>query len=461
MNSVAMSATSGFTGWASAGSAAQVLEPLVSSCNEETTVMDEQPLRRRWVPADETALREAFDRGVFEERNWCELKRELGDTKSANTDLAKNLASLAIDGGSFIVGLDEDVPDGNPLHPVPLNRLCERIEQIAHTRVHPPLQVEGTPIQSAADPEQGYVIVNVPASPLAPHQVDGVYYGRGDKMRRRLSDAEVERLFQRRASWATGAQTELSQFMEIRQVEVPSSHPQLFLVARPAAPWPEMARPLVGDRGWQKRLDALRLAVTSDVAYRSAFVQMFPGIAYESVIQMMRNVSKTPAGARMTLRESPASMGTTEWDVDLDVSERGLMSLWCAKASYRDSDFGGRKFNAILIDYVALLTHEFLVAVAAVSGMLRYGSSWDLALGLTNLLGARPHARFGTRRSVMDPFVPPYEARELIQTTRADVIELERGPGVVAERLLGLFARATNTESFLAPLLSASPVPAE
>jgi hypothetical protein len=421
--------------------------------------MDEQPLRRRWVPADEAALRAAFERGVFEERNWCELKRELKDTKAANIDLAKNLASLAVDGGSFIVGLDEDVPDGNPLHRVALNRLCERIEQIAHTRVHPPLQVEGTPIQSAADPEQGYVIVNVPASPLAPHQVDGVYYGRGDKMRRRLSDAEVERLFQRRAKWAAGAEADLRQFMELHNAESPGALPQLFLIARPAAAWPEMARPLVGGAAWQLRLDELRQAVAADTAFRAALDRMFPGMAYQSVVPLMRHVSKTPVGARMTLREPQTPVGVQAWDVDLDISEAGLVSLWCAKISMGDRRFNGMTYTGILIDHVGVVVHEFLVVVAAVSAMLRYGSSWDLGLGMTNLWGTRPIVNVGTVRSnAVGVFSPAYEARNLIQTTRADVIELERQPGVVAERLLGQFARATSTENLLTPLLSAPSV---
>jgi hypothetical protein len=420
--------------------------------------MDEQPLRRRWVPADEAALREAFDRGVFEERNWCELKRELGDTKSANADLAKNLASLAVDGGSYIIGLDEDVPDGNPLHPVPLERLCERIEQIAHTRIHPPLQVESTPLQSVTNPELGYVVVNVPASPLAPHQVDGVYYGRGDKMRRRLSDAEVERLFQRRAKWAAGAEADLRQFMELHNAESPGAFPQLFLIARPAAAWPEMARPMVGEVGWEQRLDDLRQAVAADVAFRAALDRMFPGRAYQSVVPRMRNVLKTPAGARMTLRKPQTPMGMQEWDIDLDISEWGLVSLWCAMISLGDSSYNGITYTGILIDHVAMLVHEFLVTTAALSGKLRYGSSWDLGLGMTRLFGTRPIVNVSTvRTTTVGAFSPAYEAENLIQTTRADVVELEKQPGVVAERLLGLFARATSTENFLAPLLSAPP----
>jgi hypothetical protein len=143
--------------------------------------MDEQPLRRRWIPTDEAVLRAAFDRGLFEERNWCELKREVGPGKGATTELARDLASLAVDGGTLIIGLDEKAPDGDPLHAVPLEGLAERVEQTSHMAVRPPLMVESTEIKSSGDPGSGYLVVHVPASPLAPHQVEGIYYGRGDR----------------------------------------------------------------------------------------------------------------------------------------------------------------------------------------------------------------------------------------------------------------------------------------
>lgn len=46
----------------------------------------------------------------------------------------------------------------------------------------------------------GYVFVEVPPSALAPHMLEGICFGRGDRTRTRLSDAEVVRHHTQRES---------------------------------------------------------------------------------------------------------------------------------------------------------------------------------------------------------------------------------------------------------------------
>jgi len=58
-------------------------------------MVDEQRLRRSCVPTDEAALRDAFDGGLLDERNWCELKREIGTSRAANAELARDLVSCS------------------------------------------------------------------------------------------------------------------------------------------------------------------------------------------------------------------------------------------------------------------------------------------------------------------------------------------------------------------------------
>ena len=227
--------------------------------------MDEQPLRRKWIPTDEAALRAAFDQGLLDERNWCDLKSMVGTTSGASTGIAKDLASFAVDGGTIVVGLDETAPEGNPLHPVELDGLAEHIEQISHTRVHPPLLIDCTPVPAGeqASPGTGYLIVHIPASPQAPHQVDGVYYGRGDKTNRRMSDPEVERLFQRRATWNEGIQQRLRELMAFREADRVTDVPQLFLAARPVAAWPDICLPVTNGPTSQQKLTDLRVAAAT------------------------------------------------------------------------------------------------------------------------------------------------------------------------------------------------------
>lgn len=111
---------------------------------------------------------------MLEETHWLDLKRELGSGNAANKDLAKDIAAFALDGGTILIGLDEDTsPPG--LWPVPVDGLAERIEQIARMRVDEVVQIRTTVINSTSDPTLGYVVVHVPQSIRAPHMVDGRY----------------------------------------------------------------------------------------------------------------------------------------------------------------------------------------------------------------------------------------------------------------------------------------------
>jgi hypothetical protein len=172
--------------------------------------MDRHAQRRAALPHREDELRDAFFDGRLDEHAWCELKRQLAPrSRSANLELARDLASLAVDGGSLYIGVDEKPPDGNPLRPQPLAGLRERVDQVALSRVTPALFVETYEIAAAERPGCGYLEVVVRASADAPHQVDGTYYGRSDTGKCRLSDQQVERLMRDREQQQHGAEDEL------------------------------------------------------------------------------------------------------------------------------------------------------------------------------------------------------------------------------------------------------------
>lgn len=143
--------------------------------------VDRHAQRRQALPHSEEDLHDAFFDGRLDEHAWCELKRELAPrSKSSNLELARDLASLAVDGGSLYIGVDEKAPDGNPLRPQPLAGLRERVDQVAQSRVTPALFIESYEIPASGQPGHGYLEVVVPASADAPHQVEGTYYGRSD-----------------------------------------------------------------------------------------------------------------------------------------------------------------------------------------------------------------------------------------------------------------------------------------
>ena len=142
------------------------------------------PTLPRWQPRSLADVQAAIDDGTLGERHWLDAKAQVGTTASSRKDLAKDLTSFANDGGGLLIGVRED-KDAGTLHvaPVPLAGLAETIDQIARSRCDPPLYVVCHPLPGPADsdsPAHGVLLVQVPPSPLAPHMVEGRYYGRGD-----------------------------------------------------------------------------------------------------------------------------------------------------------------------------------------------------------------------------------------------------------------------------------------
>ncbi|MET9318313.1 ATP-binding protein [Kribbella sp. NPDC003505] len=148
----------------------------------------------RWRPSTEKELLAAIEDGLLRETHYLDMKRETGSSSGERKETARDLSSFAVDGGALLVGVEEDKENRTwRLRPQPLEGLAEKLEQIATQLVDPPLFITADEIPAEADASTGYLFVQVPGSARAPHMVEGIYYGRGDRTRIRLSDAEVVR----------------------------------------------------------------------------------------------------------------------------------------------------------------------------------------------------------------------------------------------------------------------------
>lgn len=121
-------------------------------------------------------LEEALRGGTLGESQWTDFKRELSGGRQANRNLATDMASFAVDGGVIYVGVDEDETPPS-VKPVDLIGLPERVQQIASTgAIDPPLSVTTRSLES--EQGRGVLLLIIPPSADAPHQVDGRYRGR-------------------------------------------------------------------------------------------------------------------------------------------------------------------------------------------------------------------------------------------------------------------------------------------
>lgn len=214
------------------------------------------PDEPRWAPTDEAAITAAATAGLLVESHYLELKSTIPPGKGEIRELARDLASFAIDGLTLLIGLDESDDGGPPKpNPIELAGLAERVELVARTIPDPPIPVTCTPIASS-EPGRGFLLIEIPATGTAPHMVGGAYMGRGDKTKIRLSDPEVIRLHQAR----THTQDLAGQLLDTYVARDPirgSQQAHGFTIAAPLRPRPEMLLDARSTGGWRELLTSL------------------------------------------------------------------------------------------------------------------------------------------------------------------------------------------------------------
>jgi hypothetical protein len=149
-------------------------------------------------PNSARELLEALHDGRYPESHELDFKRELPSGSGANRELAADLASFAIDGGILVVGVEEDKQARTfKPNPVELEGLAERIDQVVGSLVRPRLTIRSRELLHGSE-GHGFLIIEIPASPLAPHMAKDRYWGRGDQTKHTLSDAAVRQSLDRR-----------------------------------------------------------------------------------------------------------------------------------------------------------------------------------------------------------------------------------------------------------------------
>ncbi|MQA35746.1 AlbA family DNA-binding domain-containing protein [Modestobacter roseus] len=397
----------------------------------------------RWTPTTEGDIRQAVEDGVLGESHYWDAKREVSVGSRANKRLAADLAAFAVDGGSLLIGLDEDKEAGTfALSPGPTAGMPERIGSIASTAVDPPLFVVVTTIQAEPPTDEdgaarGYLLVEVPPSPRAPHQVDGVYWGRGDKQNIRLSDAEVHRLHALRQSQADRGLALLE--AEAARDPMPMaqrSGGHLYLVAEPLSAAPSAATAFLRDQ------DA------RDVLWRHGVTEEIPDIKLRDrdvpPSPQQLTTTETRAGGLALTTHVLAGSGRqlNEWDrrrsggpdddlLDIEFLCNGGIRALAGRATIRP----GHLESSWIVDRLVVAYTRRLTAWA-----LRYGEaygyrgSWLLGIrvdGLTGLASSEfaDHLAHGMPPRFSEP---TYEA-----VTTATLQELLSQPWEVMSRLVG------------------------
>ncbi len=397
-------------------------------------------------PIDEGQLRSMLAQGLLDEGRSLELKRELPPGTAANKELARDLAQFTIDGGTLIIGVDEGDETTPPsLTPIDLAGLPERIEQVATNRIDPPLHVRIQTIPAAGQPGKGYLVVIVPPTPSKIHMVDDRYWGRVERTRYPLSDAEVQRYHQ----LAFQGQRDAADLLDAEVRRDPavaaglSAHAHLFVIAQPVGARTDLLERTIGGAGPKGWHDFLHGQVRSGSAGRplsDPWSPDLPGIGDPT--RRARGWALRSAGMTAGrdvevhggLDALPAGVDLETRLLDLEVNEDGGLRLFCGRAS--DTM---RNVEYVIDGLVIGLTKRIVLVAETIATTTGWLGSWDFGAAVTGLRG-RTSLRLAQHGQ--DYLAAPFSEDGYQETVRATYERVVKDPDAIVADLTGRLNRA-------------------
>jgi hypothetical protein len=389
-----------------------------------------------WVPATAEQIEAAARAGELEETPSFDAKADLPESKK-NSDLAIDVAAMTTEGGTLLYGVAEDEHRRPTIpRPIPLAGKADRIGQIVSTSIAevPYINVREHPCSD--DPARGYVLIVVPQSARAPHQVivggDHRFYGRGATGNRRLNEGEIARLYDRRQSWQVDRERVLQDV--VTHAPVAPIAGQGFIHG--------FTRPVVTDQGILERATAAfggaqpmhqrLLSIIHTTKLRGAY-----GPSLEQAVHWRRH------GADMWRlstygEEERADLKDLTGLVDLSVNIDGRGHLFCGRAT--DTTLNDPEHPLIIEVVIAGNVEAFFTVVAKLYEAAGYHGSVDVGLALTGIEGARSERG---RRNRTFHSGPTYPAGAFTRTDRVAAAELHAADDI-AHRLLRHFFEATT-----------------
>lgn len=369
--------------------------------------------------------------GVLDETQWVELKQAVPPaSRSANLELAKDLASLSVDGGVLVIGVSDADGKAGQVVGTDLTGLQSRIPQVATGRVSPPLSLTLDVIDKPGAAGVGLLIVTVPASESAPHMVDNVYWGRGAHGKRMLSDYEVRSLLADRRVRAAGFEDRLRTVVSRLDPPGLGERGRMYVLLEPGGSAREPVSDLLaGKHVLQVIVDALGFQPQWYPSFHSLGVPVPrpDGVGAASV-------------AIDQAHESDYTFLT------LLLADDGSVLLSAPAARPR----GGRDDAPEVVSPGHIL--EALHSVVVVAGHVAtaysaYQGPWRAGVLVTGLRGQVPSQAYD---EMSYGRIPPYAADEYSQATPTTTREMaEDAPTVVARLAKGLLRGLSVADRFL------------
>jgi hypothetical protein len=200
-----------------------------------------------WIPDSTEQIIRLAKNGELHETASFDAKDP--DALESTKEIAKDIAAMSTEGGVLLYGVGED-DNGEPtvLSPFELQGMREKIANVVQTCIQPPPQVRIKPFRLDENPSRGFLSVEVPRSPEAPHMViksnDNRFYGRNGPRNAKLDAGQVGRLYQQREQVRENRSRLLDKFVDQATIK-PHEEQDGFIYLRIAVDAPYSSRGLL------------------------------------------------------------------------------------------------------------------------------------------------------------------------------------------------------------------------
>lgn len=387
-----------------------------------------------WAPRTEHEIQLAIDEGNLLENRFLDVKRWADSASDgARKETARDLSSFAIGGGALLFGVAENKATREfSCEPFDLAGAAEKVEQIAATRIDPPLTVVVTDIPSEDDPNRGYLFVEVPPSPHAPHMVDGRYHARADRTKRQLVDAEVIRMHQDRQRGTDKIKEALDVWVSrevVARLERRNAH--LRIVAVPMVQHRPDAFERISRGGGGA--GARELVLKAERALHPSLEHFEPTFVYARTWAVRES-----GGALTTLRAQDPILdpfGGENDLVDVEFQDDGSIRILMGRLT----DFvaeGSADLKVMFEVGLIAWVRRALLLVREVSAVMDYRGSWGFAIHADGLEGSAGFAEQDGTRFFFGRDRYLYPLGSYTAMTEAHLVELEQNGADVVDRLV-------------------------
>jgi hypothetical protein len=370
--------------------------------------------------------------GVLDETHWVELKEAVpASSRPANLELAKDLASLSVDGGVLIVGIADAKGAAGEVVGTELSGLVSRIAQVASGRVAPPLPVMTDVIDKPDEPGTGLLVVTVPASESAPHMVEDRYWGRDAHGKRALSDGEVRRLLADRQARAAGFTDALRELPARLDPPGLGERGRLYVFLQPGSAAPQPVGDLLAGQH-------LMQVVVPALGFNPQW-----GPSYSSINHGVPH----PEGLAASSASTDEAITDSEDFFFLLLSDDGAVHV--SAPAVRNYGRGPEAPEVVSPGQMLETIHGALAIAGHVAAQhTGYQGLWRTGVFVTRLRGLVPsqaHSHVGFRS------YPPFPADEYLATTPTTTREMSEAASAVVERLARRLLRGLNVDQQFLP----------